>query len=232
MDHVQTAPALTPTELALKLELVLSDPGAAEEQVVDRARRAFDRGIGVVTVRPSDLDVVARYSKGQTVLGALCSYPDGSSTTSVKIYEMRDLIRRGAKEISAVVNIGKLQSRQFEHVEMELIQLAQACHESGVKFRAIYRMPLLGEEQKLVVCKISKRSEVDLAVSGFSESVLADEEIMRRKCAPFVKICLFRTELDGALNALEGDIERIVVPDPVVLVEEFTSRLANTSKAT
>lgn len=226
MDDVQAAPALTAQELQAKLEWVLADPAATEDEVVVCARRAFDQGIGTVTVRPSDLDAVARYSRGETVLGALCAYPDGAATTSVKVYEARDLIRRGAKEISVAVNIGKLQSRQFQYVEMELIQLAQTCHEAGAKLRVVYQMSLLGEEQKLVACKISKRSEVDSAIAAFSEVSSADEEVMSKKCPPFVKICTFRSGLDGALAALENGSERIVTNQPLRLMEEFTHRLA------
>lgn len=226
MDHVEAAPAITVRDLATRLELVLADAAATEDSVVESARRAFEQGVGIVTVRPSDLEAVARYPRGETVLGALCAYPDGSSTTSVKVYETRDLIRRGAKEISAVVNVGKLQSRQFQYVEMELIQLAQTCHEAGVQFRAIYQMPLLGEEQRLVICKISKRSEVDLAISDFFRSAQDEEEIMLKKCPPFVKICLYRADLDSALEAVQAGCDRIITSDPATLLEEFQIRLA------
>ncbi|OYT68664.1 MAG: hypothetical protein CFK52_14580, partial [Chloracidobacterium sp. CP2_5A] len=93
----------------------------------------------------------------------MCSYPYGWQSTAVKVFEARDLIRRGARRVDVVVNVAKLQTREFQFVETELIQLAQACHESGAKLRAILQTQWLGEEQKLVVCKITKRSETDEA---------------------------------------------------------------------
>ena len=83
-------------------------------------------------VRPSDVDNALRWlGPGSLIVGSTAGYPDGSTTTGAKLYEGRDLLRRGAREIEMVVNVGKLVSRQFQYVEMELLQMAKSCHESG-----------------------------------------------------------------------------------------------------
>ena len=46
---------------------------------------------------------------------AVAGFPHGSTTTAVKLYEIRDVLRRGAKEVDMVLNIARLLSRQFQY---------------------------------------------------------------------------------------------------------------------
>jgi len=210
MDHVETPElAAVPGEVApppkpdpTKLELSALDAAATEETVAARIREACDAGVRAIVVRPCDLDFAARSMSGPTILAAAISYPDGAATTGVKVYEARDALRRGAREIHAVVNVGKLNSRQFQYVETELIQLAQTCHEAGAKLRAVLRTPLLNEEAKLVVSKIAKRSEVDSVLADYAEASAEDEALLLRKCPPLVEVVAHRGSAEAALRAL------------------------------
>lgn len=224
MDHGQ-APALTPAEFAARLETAIIDPAATVETAAAVYREAAACGASAVVVRPSDVEVCARYAQPHTALAALCSYPYGWQSTAVKVFEARDLIRRGARRVDVVVNVAKLQTREFQFVETELIQLAQACHEGGAKLRAILQTQWLGEEQKLVACKIAKRSETDEAVAAIGPARPEDEEILLRKCPPYVKVCTFARDLDGALNALAQGFDFVSTPAPANLLKQYEARV-------
>ncbi|MDX2181302.1 MAG: hypothetical protein SFV18_17035 [Bryobacteraceae bacterium] len=213
MDHVETAEiAAAPAETVpapkpdpAKVEVSALDVGATEETVAALIREACEAGIRAVVVRPCDLDLAARSISDKTILAAAISYPGGTATTSVKVYEARDALRRGAREIHAAVNVGKLNSRQFQYVEMELIQLAQTCHEAGAKLRAVLRTPLLNEEAKLVVAKIAKRSEVDSVIAEYAEAPPEDESLLLRKCPPLVEVIAHRSTAADCLRALSDE---------------------------
>lgn len=224
MDDVE-APALTPAELAAKLETAVLDPAATTESAAAVYREAAGAGARAVVVRPADVEVCARYAQPGTAVAALCGYPYGWQSTAVKVFEARDLIRRGARRIDAVVNAAKLQTREFQFVETELIQLAQACHESGAQLRVILQAHLLGEEQKLVACKIAKRSETDEAVAVMGPAKPEDEEVLLRKCPPYVKVCTFARDLDGVLKALAQGFDFVSTPAPAVLRKQYEARL-------
>jgi len=81
-------------------------------------------------------------------VGSVAGFPHGSTTTAAKLYEARDLLRRGAREIDMVLNIGKLISRQFQYVEMELAQMAEACHDAGAILKVIFENAYLTDELK------------------------------------------------------------------------------------
>jgi len=52
-----------------------------------------------VIVRPSDVDLAARWMSGSVVrFGALTDSPHGYSTTAAKTYAARDLLRRGVQK--------------------------------------------------------------------------------------------------------------------------------------
>lgn len=231
MDHDQ-AEALTAEQLAARLELAILDPQATTEQVAGAYRAAAAAGLGAVIVRPSDVDVCARYASASTTIAAVCGYPYGWQPTGVKAFETRDLIRRGARRVDVVVNIGKLQSREFQYVEMELIQLAQACHEGGAKLRAIFQSHLLGEEQKLVGTKIAKRSETDEALASLDRASSEDEEVLLRKCQPFVTPVGQAKDLDSVLDALRRGFGRAIVPEPFRVLAEYRARLEALQGAT
>lgn len=221
MDNVQAPPV----ELTAKhLELAAVDGALTEERVAASVQEACVLGLRAVIVRPSDVDQAARMMSSDTLLASVCGYPDGSSTTSVKIFEARDALRRGAREIHAVLNVGKLNSRQFQYVEMELIQLAQNCHEVGAKLRAIFQTPFLTDEGRLVACKISKRSEVDSVLASLGDVPADHLELMLRKCPPLVEVCSYAADLDSVLKALESGCAGASVAHPAKILEMWKAR--------
>jgi deoxyribose-phosphate aldolase len=187
-------PALSTYEdVAGRLELPLLAPALSEEQVEQACRAACSLRLAAVSVRPSDVDLAARWLDGSGVrLATVVGFPWGASTTPAKAYETRDLLRRGAKEIGVVVNIGRLVSRQFQYIEMELQQLAEACHKESALLKVIFENEFLTDDLKTVLCKISKRVEADFVDTstgfGAKGAVLEDLRLMRARCRGVVKL--------------------------------------------
>lgn len=89
------------------------------------------------------------------------------------------MLRRGAREIDMVLNIGKLRSRQFQHVETELLQMADCCHKEGALLKVIFENAWLTDELKIVACRICGRAGVDFAKTstGFAPSGYTVEDL-------------------------------------------------------
>jgi len=80
-------------------------PELTEGDIVEGCRLAKSYHVASVSVRPSDVDAAVRELQGSDVaVGSVAGFPHGSSTTGTKLYEARDLLRRGAKEIDMVLN--------------------------------------------------------------------------------------------------------------------------------
>ena len=124
-------------------------------------------------MRPCDIDLAVRTLQGSSVkAGAVCGFPHGSQNTATKLYEARDLLRRGAREIDMVIAISKLLSREFQHVQMELLQISESCHKEGALLKVILENAYLTDELKIIACRCCERAEVDFVKTstGFADS--------------------------------------------------------------
>jgi deoxyribose-phosphate aldolase len=226
-------PLATFESLSRMIDHSLVRPELSEEQVEEGCRIARQYDVASVSVRPSDVDLAVQWLSGSAVaVGSLAGFPHGSSTTAAKLYEVRDLLRRGAAEIDMVLNIGKLLSRRFQYVETELRQMAEACHESGALLKVIFENAYLSDELKIIACKISTRAGADFVKTstGFAPSgcTITDLRLMRAHCGPQVRIKAaggVRT-LDKAIEVYQAGCDRVGATATVSILEDWKRRLA------
>lgn len=171
-------------DLAKMIDHSLVRPELTDDEVMAGCELARQYDVASVSVRPCDVEIAARVLAGSAVkVGSLTGFPHGSSTTAVKLYEARDVLRRGAREIDMVLNIAKLRSRQFQYVETELLQMAETCHKEGALLKVIFENAWLTDELKIVACRICGRAGVDFAKTstGFAPSgyTIEDLRLMR-----------------------------------------------------
>jgi len=97
MDPDVRPPLASYEALAKMIDHSLLRPELSDEQVLEGCRVARQYNVASVTVRPSDVDAVLRWLEGSGVpVGSVAGFPHGSTTTAAKLYEARDLLRRGA----------------------------------------------------------------------------------------------------------------------------------------
>lgn len=219
-------------DVAKMIDHSLLRPELTEEQVAEGCQAARDYNVASVAVRPCDVDFAVRQMNGSGVpVGTVAGFPHGSSTTATKLYEARDLLRRGAKEIDMVINISKLLSRQFQHVETELQQMAAACHEQDAILKVIFENAYLTDELKIIACRICGRAGADFVKTstGFAPSgyTLHDLQLMRAHTSPNVRIKAaggVRT-LEKAFEVYQAGCSRFGATATVSILENWKARL-------
>ena len=219
-------------DLAKMFDHSLVRPELTDEQIAEGCALARQYGQASVTVRPGDTDYAVRALEGSGVaVGGVAGFPHGSSTTATKQYEVRDMLRRGAKEVDAVINIGRLRSRQFQHVETELQQLADACREQGAILKVIFETAYLSDDLKIIACRICGRVRADFIATstGFAPSgyTPADLRLIRGHTNPGVRIKAsggVRT-LENALEAYQAGADRIGATATASILEAWKTRL-------
>lgn len=181
--------------------------------------RARQYGVGAVVVRPCDVDSAERFlSLGVVRVASTVGHPYGGSNTGVKVYECRDLLRRGVKQINAYPNPGKLLSRQFQHQEIELIQLADSCIESGAVLKVVIDNALLNDEMKIILCRMAKRVNAHFVTT----TAPADLELILKHCGDRVQVeCGGVGTLEQARMALSRGCVRISSKDPETLLKQW-----------
>ncbi len=210
-------------ELAKILELPLMAPEFSEERVAEGCELARQYGVASVIVRPSDIDLAARWTRSAFSLGAAVDWPHGFSTTAVKQYAVRDALRRGAKEILITLNTGKVVSRQFQYLEMELIQIAEACHEAGALLTVSLESQYLNDEHRIVACRICKRVSADYIATPEPSDVALLKEYGKGRIQ--VKLRGAGT-LDAALSAFDAGCSRIETAHAPEVLDAWKARLA------
>jgi len=226
------APLTTYEAFAALIDHPLVKPDLTDEQVVEGLQMAKRYGIACVSVRPCDIDLAVRTLQGGSVKpGAVCGFPHGSQNTATKLYEARDLLRRGAREIDMVVAISKLLSREFQHVQMELLQMSELCHKEGALLKVILENAYLTDELKIIACRCCERAEVDFVKTstGFAPTGYTVEDVkLMRKHLPEeigVKAADGLRTVDQVLEVYELGCTRIGTTATAELLDEWKARL-------
>lgn len=108
-----------------------------------------------------------------TVIG----FPNGYSTTAVKIAECRDALQNGADEIDTVIHVGALKDGRYDDILAELKALKTECGEKILK--VIIETCLLTEEEKIKMCELVTLSGADYikTSTGFSTGGATREDV-------------------------------------------------------
>ena len=108
-----------------------------------------------------------------TVIG----FPNGYSTTAVKVFECKDALANGADEIDTVINVGHLKDGKYEEILAELKALKAACGDKLLK--VIIETCLLTDEEKIRMCEIVSQSGADYikTSTGFSTAGATREDV-------------------------------------------------------
>ena len=144
-----------------------------------------------------------------TVIG----FPNGYSTTAVKIFETEDAIKNGADEIDMVINITDVKNENFNAILEEIKDIHKACH--GKILKVIIETCLLTEEEKIKMCEIVTKSGAEYikTSTGFSTggATFNDIALMKKYVGKGVKIKAAGgiSSLDDAAKFMELGADRL-----------------------
>jgi deoxyribose-phosphate aldolase len=209
--------------LASLVDVQLLDPNLSLEDVDRACRTAREYGVRAVVVRPCDAELVLQWMSGSGItVASTAGYPHGYSRTGTKLYEARDLLRLGVREIDFVLNAAAVLSRQFRHVETELQQISESCRSLGARLNVIYNSRLLGEDHKIISTKICRRVEVhaigvDESDSAFYQPLLKDTLRLKLQ-APVLTV-------EEALAARAAGFSSLPAADPRALLDCWRAQL-------
>lgn len=144
-----------------------------------------------------------------TVIG----FPNGYSTTAVKIFETEDAIKNGADEIDMVINITDVKNENFDAILEEIKDIHKACN--GKILKVIIETCLLTEEEKIKMCEIVTKSGAEYikTSTGFSTggATFNDIALMKKYVGKDVKIKAAGgiSSLDDAAKFMELGANRL-----------------------
>lgn len=165
-----------------------------QEATWEQIKEVCDDGIryrcASVCIPPSYVKPCADYVQGKIKVCTVIGFPNGYSTTAVKVFETEDAVRNGADEIDMVVNLGWVKDQKWDALCSELKAVKAAC--GGHVLKVIVETCLLTEEEKVKLCELVSESGADYikTSTGFSTAGATREDValFAAHVAPGVKI--------------------------------------------
>ena len=180
---------LTKTTLAALLDSTYLKAFGGPEKIDDLCREAAEFGFASVAVNGCEVARCAAMLKGTGVkVTAVAGFPLGQMTTEAKLFEVRDVIAKGAGEVDIVQNVRRLQAGDSAYVLAELAEFAKICRGEGVTSKVIFETCYLTREEKLLSCKIACEADVDFVKTstgfGTGGATFEDVQLMRAAIGP------------------------------------------------
>ena len=134
-------------------------------------------GCASVCIPASYVKQAAEYLGDKLPVCTVIGFPNGYSTTAVKVFETKDAISNGAKEIDMVINIGWAKDGRWDDLLHEIKAVKEACGDLVLK--VIIETCLLTDEEKVKLCQIVSDSGADYikTSTGFSTAGATREDV-------------------------------------------------------
>ena len=132
----------------------------------------------------------AEYVQGRLPICTVIGFPNGYSTTETKVFEAKNAIENGAREIDMVINVGFLKDGRYEEVEEEIRKIHEAC--DGKILKVIIETCLLTDDEKIKMCELVTKAGAEFikTSTGFSTAgaTFADVKLMKEHVGEGVKV--------------------------------------------
>ena len=159
---------MTYRDILRKVDHTLLKQPSTWEQIKEICDDAVKFETASVCIPPSFVKQAAEYLGEKKPVCTVIGFPNGYHTTAVKVFEAKEALKDGAKEIDMVINIGWVRMGQYDKVLAEINELKKACGDHILK--VIIETCLLTEEEKVKMCEVVSASEADFIKksTGFS----------------------------------------------------------------
>lgn len=169
-------------ELNRYIDHTLLKPEASQDQIQALCLEAKEHNFRSVCVNPSNVALAYSILEGTEVdVCTVVGFPLGSTTTETKVFETKDAIAKGAREIDMVINVGALKEGRTEYVENEIRALKEAC--GSLILKVIIETALLTEEEIVTASKLVVAAGADFVKTstGFSTAGATVEHVRLMK---------------------------------------------------
>lgn len=191
---------MDPKQILRHCDHTLLRPTATWPEIRQVCDDALAFGCASACIPPDYIRQAAGHVGNELKLCTVIGFPNGSSTTAVKVFETEDAIRGGADEIDMVINLGWVKEERWDDVLGELRAVKASCQ--GRILKVIVEACLLDRTEKIRLCRLITEAGADYikTSTGFSTGGATREDValFRAHIGPEVKI-----KAAGGIRTLE-----------------------------
>lgn len=167
-------------EIFNKVDLTNLKQTATNEDIIELIEKANELKCASICIPPYYVSFANNYIKMKNYNLPICTvigFPNGYSTTEVKLLETELAIKDGATEIDMVININNVKNKDFEYILNEIKSIKKVC--GNLILKVIIETCLLTDEEKIELCSLVALSGADFikTSTGFSTNGATIEDI-------------------------------------------------------
>ena len=206
MIKVNQEHRLTQEEILSKVDHTLLTQTATWDEIKAICDDAVIYGTASVCIPPSFVKKAKEYVGDKMKICTVIGFPNGYSTSEVKVFETRQALKDGADEIDMVISIGTVKEGKYDRVLKEIRDIKAACGSHILK--VIIETCLLTDEEKINLCHVVTDSGADYIKTstgfGGGGATFEDVKLFAENIGPGVKI-----KAAGGIASLE-DAEKFI----------------------
>ena len=159
---------MTNNEILAKIDHTLLKADATKADILRICNEAMENNTASICINPCWIEYAVGILQDRIPVCTVIGFPLGAMTTAAKVFEAKDAIARGAKEVDMVINISRAKDGDFDYIEDEIRQIKQAVGDKVLK--VIIETCLLTDEEKIALCKAVTNAGADYikTSTGFS----------------------------------------------------------------
>lgn len=223
---------LTVKELANMIDHTLLKPFVTEDDLKAHCEKAMEYGFKTVAINNAPVPFCKEVLKDSPVLcDAAVSFPLGQCTIETKVFETRDVIKKGAGEVDYVVNIVELKSGNWDYIEKEMKGIVDVCNEYNVTSKVIFENCYLTDDEKRKLCEIALRVKPTFIKTstgfGTGGATLEDVKLMKECVGDAIKIKAAGGihTYEEALAFIEAGASRIGTSSGINIIDGYKEKL-------
>lgn len=181
---------MTRQEILQRVDHTLLKADASIADIKKICEEAMANGTASICINPSFIEYAVGIMGEKIPVCTVIGFPLGAMTTQSKVFEAKDAISKGAKEVDMVINISKAKDGDFDYIENEIRQIKTAVGDKILK--VIIETCLLSQEEKIKMCQVVVSAGADYikTSTGFSTggATLADIQLFAKHISGGCKI--------------------------------------------
>ena len=181
---------MTDKEILARVDHTLLKADAKKRDIERICKEALEYHTASICINPCYIEYAVSILGDKIPVCTVIGFPLGAMTTEAKVFEAKDAVEKGAKEVDMVINIGKAKDGDFAYIEDEIRQIKQAVGDHVLK--VIIETCLLTDEEKIRLCHRVVNAGADFikTSTGFSTggATFHDVELFAENCKGGCKI--------------------------------------------
>lgn len=181
---------MTNQEILSHIDHTLLKQVSTWEGIQKLCEEAIEYKTASVCIPPTYIEKVNEVYGDKINICTVIGFPNGYNTTPVKVFETKDAIEKGAKEVDMVVNLCDVKNGEFDKVTAEIKALKEAAGDNILK--VIVETCFLTEEEKVRLCKCVTDAGADYIKTstgfGTGGATIEDIRLFAKNIGPNVKM--------------------------------------------